>query len=47
MMKIEDTKLEGVKIIYGDRFSDERGYFQETCRDSLLHKLLEDGQKFI
>ena len=38
-MKVEDFSLEGVKLITLDRFEDERGFFVETYRKSLFHKI--------
>ena len=46
-MIIKNTEIDGVKIVVGNRFSDSRGYFQETYRDNIYSSLLEDGQKFV
>lgn len=38
-MKIEDTKIEGLKIIHPDVYVDERGYFSETYSKKKLQAL--------
>ena len=38
-MKIEDTRLEGVKILIPNRFSDDRGFFSEVWNQKTLAAL--------
>ena len=47
MVEIQDTPISGVKVIIANRFSDNRGYFQETYRDDEFSSLLESNQKFV